>query len=114
MLFGVIGLVLRLNGYLVIPLVLGLILGPLAEEYLLRSFELADGPGYFFGSVVVNILWAMLALLIAGMIVLRFRRRRRERVGARRAHEVRHRHGRKPQYRPGDRPSTAARRLGFV
>ena len=60
LLFGVIGLVLRLNGYPVIPLVLGLILGPLAEEYLLRSFELADGPGYFFGSVVVNILWAML------------------------------------------------------
>ena len=60
LLFGVIGLVLRLNGYPVIPLVLGLILGPLAEEYLLRSFELADGPGYFFGSVVVNILWAIL------------------------------------------------------
>jgi putative tricarboxylic transport membrane protein len=82
LLFGVIGLILRLNGYPVIPLVLGLILGPLAEEYLLRSFELADGPGYFFGSVVVNILWAMLAAVLIGMAVMRFVRRRRERTPA--------------------------------
>ena len=65
--FGVLGLLLRLNGYPVIPLILGIILGPLAEEYLLRSLQLADGPGYFFGSIVVNILWA---LLIGSLVIL--------------------------------------------
>jgi putative tricarboxylic transport membrane protein len=80
LLFGVIGLLLRLNGYPVIPLVLGLILGPLAEEYLLRSLELADGPGYFVGSVVVNILWAILVAVLGGMAVTRFLRHRRERT----------------------------------
>ena len=80
--FGVIGVLLRLNGYPVIPLILGMILGPLAEEYLLRSLELADGPGYFFGSVVVNILWAILVAVLAGMAVMRVIRYRRERASA--------------------------------
>ncbi len=74
--FGVIGLLLRLNGYPVIPLILGIILGPLAEEYLLRSLQLADGPGYFFGSVVVNILWALLIGALALMAVSGLRKRR--------------------------------------
>lgn len=76
--FGILGLLLRLNGYPVIPLILGIILGPLAEEYLLRSLQLAGGPGYFFGSVVVNILWALLVLALAAMAVSNFRRRRLE------------------------------------
>jgi putative tricarboxylic transport membrane protein len=61
--FGLLGLVLRLNGYPVIPLVLGLVLGPLAEENLLRSLELGNNQiGYFFGSAPVIVLWALLAL----------------------------------------------------
>ncbi|BBY85410.1 tripartite tricarboxylate transporter permease [Mycolicibacterium tokaiense] len=78
--FGVLGLMLRLNGYPVIPLILGIILGPLAEEYLLRSLQLADGPGYFFGSVMVNILWALLVAALAFMAVSNVRAKRRERA----------------------------------
>lgn len=80
--FGVIGLLLRLNGYPVIPLILGIILGPLAEEYLLRSLQLADGPGYFFGSVVVNILWALLVAALAAMAFSGLRKSRGEKKPA--------------------------------
>ena len=78
--FGVVGLLLRLNGYPVIPLILGIILGPLAEEYLLRSLQLADGPSYFFGSIVVNILWAILVAALAAMAFSSVRKRRNERA----------------------------------
>lgn len=75
--FGVLGLLLRLNGYPVIPLILGIILGPMAEEYLQRSLLLADGPGYFFGSIVVNILWALLVLALGAMAFSGLRERRK-------------------------------------
>jgi putative tricarboxylic transport membrane protein len=78
--FGVLGLLLRLNGYPVIPLILGIILGPLAEEYLLRSLQLADGPSYFFGSIMVNILWALLIAALAAMAFSGIRQRRKERT----------------------------------
>ena len=75
--FGVVGLLLRLNDYPVIPLILGIILGPLAEEYLLRSIQLADGPGYFVGSVVVNVLWALLVLALGALFFTNYRQKRR-------------------------------------
>ncbi|MGV9798627.1 tripartite tricarboxylate transporter permease [Mycobacterium sp. NPDC003449] len=78
--FGVIGLLLRLNDYPVIPLILGIILGPLAEEYLQRSLELADGPGYFFGSIMVNILWVLLIAALAAMALSGVRQRRKDRT----------------------------------
>jgi putative tricarboxylic transport membrane protein len=77
--FGIIGLLLRLNDYPVIPLVLGIILGPLAEKYLERSLELADGPGYFFGSPLVLGLWAIFAGMICYTAYAGLRDRRRAR-----------------------------------
>ncbi|MCT2582042.1 tripartite tricarboxylate transporter permease [Actinophytocola gossypii] len=74
--FGLLGLVLRLNGYPVIPLVLGLVLGPLAEENLLRSLELGNNSvGYFFGSTTAVVLWALL-VAAAGYLFWQYRRRR--------------------------------------
>jgi putative tricarboxylic transport membrane protein len=68
--FGVLGFVMRLHGYPVIPLVLGLILGPLAEEYLLRGLALGnDSVGYFFDSTVVKVLWALLAAMIVYLVL---------------------------------------------
>ncbi len=40
---GVFGFVLRMDGYPLAPMVLGLILGPIAEQNLRRSLELSDG-----------------------------------------------------------------------
>jgi putative tricarboxylic transport membrane protein len=74
--FGVLALVMRLHGYPVIPLVLGLILGPLAEEYLLRGLALGRGDiGYFFDSTIANVLWAVL-VATAAYLLLSGRRRR--------------------------------------
>lgn len=40
---GVVGFVLRMDGYPLAPMVLGLILGPIAEQNLRRSLELSNG-----------------------------------------------------------------------
>lgn len=40
---GILGLILRLDGYPLAPMVLGLILGPIAESNLRRSLELSNG-----------------------------------------------------------------------
>jgi putative tricarboxylic transport membrane protein len=77
--FGLLGLLLRANGYPVIPLVLGLILGPLAEENLLRSLKLGNNSiGYFFGSPTAMVLWLVLAGAV-GYLTLQGRRRASER-----------------------------------
>jgi putative tricarboxylic transport membrane protein len=74
--FGVLALLMRLHGYPVIPLVLGLILGPLAEEYLLRALALGRGDvGYFFDSTVANVLWGVLVAMAAYLLVSARKRR---------------------------------------
>lgn len=73
---GIVGFVMRLHGYPVIPLVLGLILGPLAEEHLSRALLLANGdPWYFVQSPTAIVLWLMLFALIAFFVVTGSRRR---------------------------------------
>ncbi|HJE57276.1 MAG TPA: tripartite tricarboxylate transporter permease [Nocardiopsis listeri] len=68
--FGVLGLVLRLNGYPVIPLILGLILGPLAEENLMRSLALGNNSiAYFFGSPTAIVLWCVLGASIVYLML---------------------------------------------
>lgn len=75
--FGVIGLLMKLNGFPVIPLVLGFILGPLAEENLIRGLALAqDEISYFFGSATVLVLWGLLCLLVVYLIASALRDRR--------------------------------------
>jgi len=71
--FGVVGVAMRLTGYPVIPLVLGLILGPIIERNFLRSLALEHGnPLVFFRSVTSLVLWALLAVIV----VLSLRRSR--------------------------------------
>lgn len=68
--FGILAFVMRLHGYPVIPLVLGLILGPLAEEYFLRGLALGnDSVGYFFDSTVVQVLWGLLAAMVVYLLL---------------------------------------------
>ncbi|RZU34162.1 tripartite tricarboxylate transporter permease [Blastococcus saxobsidens] len=84
--FGVVAYIMRLHGYPVIPLILGLILGPLAEEYLLRGLTLGnDQMSYFFDSAVVNVLWFLLAAMVVYLVVSGRRdavRRRRRAEGS--------------------------------
>lgn len=64
--FGFLGFLLKMNGYPVIPLILGLILGPMAEQNLMRSLELGgNSVGYFFESTTALVLWgALIAMII--------------------------------------------------
>jgi putative tricarboxylic transport membrane protein len=65
LLFGVLGLLMRLRNVPIVPLVLGLVLGPIAEENFLRARQLGRGQvSYFYGSPLTRVLWTSLALLI--------------------------------------------------
>jgi putative tricarboxylic transport membrane protein len=73
--FGLLGLVLRLNGYPVVPLVLGLILGPLAERNFMRALQLGNNdPLYFFQSRTAVALWLLLLVTI-GLAIRKARRK---------------------------------------
>lgn len=78
MVFGVLGFVMRRRNYPIVPLVLGLVLGPIAEENFLRALQLGNNePGYFFESGLSKGLWAGFAALVLYFIYRSFRSRRR-------------------------------------
>jgi putative tricarboxylic transport membrane protein len=67
--FGIVGCILRYCNYPVVPLVLGLILGPLAETNFTRALQLGQNQlGYFFGSPTTIVLWVGVAALIVTSI----------------------------------------------
>ncbi|HWM02621.1 MAG TPA: tripartite tricarboxylate transporter permease [Actinophytocola sp.] len=76
---GLLGLLMRLGGIPVAPAVVGLILGPLAEEQLRRALTLSEGdPSILVSSTITIVLWIAVALaLIASVAAPLVRRRRR-------------------------------------
>lgn len=77
--FGVIGYIARKTNYHVTAILIGVILGPLFEEYLLRSLRLGQGNLLvLFSSPLANVLWAMLVL----SLVVPWLRSRRQRAQA--------------------------------
>lgn len=61
--FGVIGYIAHKTQYHVTALLIGVILGPLFETYLVRSLRLSEGdPLILFSSFTGNVLWALLVL----------------------------------------------------
>lgn len=63
-LFGIVGFVMRENDYSMIPLILGVILGPIIEGAFLRSMLISgQDPTYFFGSTIAIILWIAIAFV---------------------------------------------------
>ena len=61
--FGIIGYIARKTNYHVTAILIGVILGPLFEGYLLRSLRLGNGDvTVLFSSTLGNVLWALLAL----------------------------------------------------
>ena len=72
LIFAVLGYLMRRLDYPLIPLVLGLVLGPIAEENFLRAMQLGGNDvGYFFGSPIAIALWTGLLALIAFSIIRR-------------------------------------------
>jgi len=81
--FGVIGYIARRTGYHVAAILIGVILGPLLENYFLRALRIAEGDlAVLFSSAIGNTLWVLLVLsLLAPSIKRRFGRRRAARQG---------------------------------
>jgi len=68
--FGVIGYIARRTGYHVAAILIGVILGPLLENYFLRALRIAEGDLWvLFSSGIGNTLWALLllSLLLPGL-----------------------------------------------
>ncbi len=63
--FGVLGYICRKTDYHVAALLIGVILGPFIEQYLMRALRISQGHvSILFSSTLGNILWAMLVLTV--------------------------------------------------
>jgi putative tricarboxylic transport membrane protein len=64
--FGVIGYVAHKTSYHVTAILIGIILGPVFEQYLVRSLRISEGDfSILFSSTLGNVLWVLLALSLA-------------------------------------------------
>lgn len=65
--FGIIGYIARRTGYHVAAILIGVILGPLLENYFLRALRISEGDlGVLFSSNLGNTLWVLLLLSLFG------------------------------------------------
>ncbi|MEM9030029.1 MAG: tripartite tricarboxylate transporter permease [Pseudomonadota bacterium] len=65
--FGVIGYIARRTGYHVAAILIGVILGPLLENFFLRAMRISQGDlTTLFSSNVGNVLWILLILSVFG------------------------------------------------
>jgi putative tricarboxylic transport membrane protein len=77
--FGAIGYVARKTGYHVAAILIGVILGPLLEQYFLRALRIAEGDlMVIFSSTIGNVLWVFLVITIALPYALDYLRRQRQ------------------------------------
>jgi putative tricarboxylic transport membrane protein len=75
--FGVIGYVARKTGYHVAAILIGVILGPLLEQYFLRALKMSQGDVMvIFSSRIGNVLWVCLLLSLAIPYLKDWHRRR--------------------------------------
>ena len=80
-LFGVIGYIARKSGYEVTAILIGVLMGPLFEQYFLRALRIGQGdPTILFSSTLGNVLWIMVAL---ALVLPWLRSRRKQGVLAR-------------------------------
>ncbi|MBD0413420.1 tripartite tricarboxylate transporter permease [Oryzicola mucosus] len=73
-LFGILGYGLRRFGYPIAPVVVGLILGPMAEKSLRQALQISQGdPSALFKSWIAIVLWILAALAVLVPLYLRAR-----------------------------------------
>jgi len=78
--FGVIGYIARKTGYHVAAILIGVILGPLLENYFLRALRISQGDlSVLFSSTIGNVLWI---LLLLSLLLPLLRQRFVKRVGS--------------------------------
>ncbi|MDX1527084.1 MAG: tripartite tricarboxylate transporter permease [Gammaproteobacteria bacterium] len=74
--FGVIGYIARKTGYHVAAILIGVILGPLLEQYFLRALKMSDGDlMVLFSSNIGNVLWLLLVFSVGLSLFMQHRRR---------------------------------------
>jgi putative tricarboxylic transport membrane protein len=74
--FGLLGYVMRRFGYPIAPVVVGLILGPMAEQQLRRALAISQGdPSILLGSPIAVILLLLAATAVLLPLYLRARGR---------------------------------------
>jgi putative tricarboxylic transport membrane protein len=74
--FGVVGYIARKTGYEVTAILIGVLMGPLFEQYFLRALRVGQGDvTILFSSLLGNVLWVMVAIALI-LPWLRSRRRR--------------------------------------
>lgn len=67
LLFGIVGIVMRQNDYPAVPLILGVVLGPIVESAFLRSMLISGNDyTYFFETTIANIFWVLIAISLLG------------------------------------------------
>ncbi len=76
--FGIIGYIARKTGYHVAAILIGVILGPLLEQYMLRALKMSDGDVMvLFRSDLANVLWIVLVVTLSfPYIMKKFRSRK--------------------------------------
>ena len=63
--FGILGYIARKTGYHVAAILIGVILGPLLEQYMLRALKMSDGDAMvLFSSNLGNALWLVLVVTL--------------------------------------------------
>jgi putative tricarboxylic transport membrane protein len=76
--FGVIGYIARKSRYEVTAMLIGVLMGPLFEQYFLRAMRIGQGDlTILFSSTLANILWAM---VVMALLLPWLRSRRKEGV----------------------------------
>jgi putative tricarboxylic transport membrane protein len=74
LLFGILGYVLRRFHYPIAPVVVGLILGPMAEKSLRQALQISQGnPMALFHSWIAVILWVLALTAVLLPLYLRYR-----------------------------------------
>ncbi|MFD9705602.1 tripartite tricarboxylate transporter permease [Lentzea sp. NPDC059081] len=78
---GVVGFFMRRHGYPVAPLVVGLILGPMAEEQVRRTLQISEGSlSALVTSPFAAVAYTVLVVVLATAFVLRLRRKKAEKT----------------------------------
>jgi putative tricarboxylic transport membrane protein len=82
LIFGVLGYILIENGYPLVPLILGLVMGQIAEENFIVSFRLSKGSyGIFFQTTITWILWVAIVVALVAPQILDYWREKKRREG---------------------------------
>jgi putative tricarboxylic transport membrane protein len=64
--FGMLGYIARKTGYHVTAILIGIIIGPLFEQYFVRALRISQGDlSVLFSSWIGNVLWVLLVLSLA-------------------------------------------------